>query len=162
MEIGRREVKIKTKAFIGGIMPLMNDSAGIKKGAFSGLANMLIDFVLIKVDLEPIESFLDRLDNLIGLVIANGATVETIMSCLVVATYGATKDHPASEEKRRMLVRQLTSKLKDPVAVVHGRRFAWVGIYGSSRRITYGSIIPDMLQYLTILDNLVFGESAAI
>jgi hypothetical protein len=114
-----------------------------------------VDFMLVRVSEDPLADVADSIGAVVSICIEHGAVVETIVSTLVVATYGALE--ASGPDARTNLVHALL--VANPrVAVIHGKRDCLVGCFGSEKRMHWFSLIPDFFNLLSDLAALRPGQ----
>ena len=123
---------------------------------FSPLAETTIDFLLVKICATAPQDF----QNVIGIVIETAleqaAVIESVLSSLVLITFGSTVSTPAPIDKRLQLVEALLQAQGEHIAIIHGHQTAFVGTLGPAGA-SYGSLIPGITGYLKALDGLEYG-----
>lgn len=90
------------------------------------------------------------------IIMDNDCLIENIMSSIAVATF---RTKVATYEQ---LLEALHTRLGPNIRVVHGRGEYPRGIFGSQRRLSYGTIFPDITSKLETLFAMEFGTSREI
>ena len=133
----------------------------ISEPEMNKLEKSIIDFVLIKVRDKPIENIQNHIKNVVGVAAANNGIIENIISTVVVVSFFKNKENEKIANRMKLIKHLLKSEGKD-ISIVHGRVNGYYGNLGNSSSFHFGSIIPNVSNYIALLDSLEFGECKGI
>jgi hypothetical protein len=111
-----------------------------------------IDYVIFQVRDDKPEDVQRHLAHVLDIVLDHDGVIEGIMSSIAVATF------KSSAPARRSLD-ALLGKLGPDARAVHGQGEFLRGAYGSQRRFTYGTILPNLTAKLEALRKTEFGAT---
>ena len=138
------------EAAIAGKLP----EIGLKVGHFQ--------FIVVHVDEVNPDEVPKIIANVIDTFGRHEAMVSCIESSVVVGYYGLPNPENDSAEARQGLVAALLRENDNRVRVAHGQCNGLVGLYGGTRRLTYGAIIPNFSAVLKKLVDIKFGTAVEI
>ena len=124
------------------------------------VATRTIDFVLVRLCEEPPSGVPVRVAEACQIAVSHQATVESIVSSILIATFGAIDASETHPRRRLDLANSLLDSLGSDVAVVHGQCRSLVGAFGASGCLSYGSQIPEFQDLLAQLLAIEFGTVA--
>ena len=126
------------------------------------LKEKAIDYILISVKTTPLENAPNNIANVTESLLSHKVILESIFSALIIVTIGAHDSEEPSASKRNNIVEDILDKYGDIVSIVHGNTKALVGLYGSSERIVWGSIISNFSDICSTLTRLDYGEAVEV
>jgi hypothetical protein len=91
----------------------------------------------------------------------NGIT-DTLVSSLVIITYGMFDFETQTKGDRFRLVEALNQTLGHHIKIVHGVENGHFGVVGNADRMSFSFIIPGFMNALGTLANLDFGKTTKI
>ena len=123
-----------------------------------------VSFAVLQVRDDDIESVQGRLAQALAIVEESGAMVECLAASLVIATFGTFPRGVAvgAKDNCDVLAGRLVSELGQEVRLVHGTAPGLVGNFGSAKRMSYGSVLPNFGRVLEKLAQLEFGQAAEV
>lgn len=127
-----------------------------KSNDFPALQKEKIYYVVFQVRDETPESIQHCLSVALEVVLDHGGMVENVMSSVVMAVFKSTENQVESA------VAALLSSLGPDVRAVCGYGEYLRGVFGSKKRFSYGTIIPNIHGVLQSLFQLDFGSSRNI
>ncbi len=117
------------------------------------LSREAIGYILLQVRDDTDEDIRRSLPRALDVILDAGGMIESIMSSHVAASF----DHRSPISLHEM--KDLSARLGPDVRSIYFFAERLRGSYGSKRRLTYGTIVPDIGALLEELHQLEFGAS---
>ncbi len=117
-----------------------------------------VDFVLVSVRPSPLTDSLSLLAQVVDLSSRAEATIDTILSSLVFAYFGAPLQVQDQEERRMDLVREIEESVGPQVVLLHGSRRWLIGTYGGTDRFNFGAVAPEIPELIRQVLEMNMGE----
>lgn len=132
-------------------------AANPDKYSAPSLAEGPVGFLLVAVNAATALDTSTQISHVTSLASANGWTIQSIVSNLVVLTDGTL---PCQKEAidRHALAAQLVGVLQVLVKIVHGVQMASYGTYGGATRRVHGALLPSFLEAVAMLHALEYGK----
>jgi hypothetical protein len=123
-----------------------------------------ICFILLQVRDEPVEQAAAAIATAMDLIVRRSGLIMNVMSSMMLAVFGLPESDDAAKDRDQQAktIARLVTELGPDVRLVYGTVDGLVGTYGSSERVTYGTLLPGFARYLNALTALEFGKSAEI
>jgi len=117
------------------------------------LSREAVGYILLQVRDDTTEDISRNIPLVLDLICDEGGMIESILSSHVAASF----DHRSPISPERM--RALSAKLGPDVRSIYFFGELLRGNFGSKRRLTYGTIVPDMGALFEELHQLEFGAA---
>ena len=117
-----------------------------------------VEFVLVRVRPTPLTDSLSLLARVVDLSSRAEATIDTILSSLVFAYFGAPLQVQEQEKRRMDLVREIEDSVGSQVVILHGSRRWLIGTYGGTDRFNFGAVAPEIPELIRKVLEMNLGE----
>lgn len=122
------------------------------------LVEKQIDFVCVEVRGENAAVISERMDRVAALAYHHGATVDAMLSGLVVIVFGHFHFSGDAMDRDGLLA-SLHAEFPTDAKIVHGAGLAACGNVGGSTRMFFSFILPGFTSALADLAALPFGQT---
>lgn len=122
-----------------------------------------IEFLLIKVQGDPLKDLQERMGHVISMCI-NEIYISHIISNIIYGYYFFWQtDNPSDlQQKRRRLVSQLMARFPYEIAIVHGGRHGLSGNFGSRQKFQYTAVFKGFNECLKKILDIPSGNQIEI
>lgn len=117
-----------------------------------------IEFVVVYVDGKTAQEISQRMGEVCALAQQHNGVIDTLISGLIVIVYGIPNLKLEGKGSRSTLCQTLQNHFGNKIKTVHGSGAGHFGIIGGDSHGSWSFIIPNLLDALTALSNLKFGE----
>jgi hypothetical protein len=121
-----------------------------------------IEYVLVSVRGETPEIISERMGAVADIASQHNGVVDSLVSSLVIITYGMFHFETRTDGNRVTLVEELKQTFQGNIKIVHGVEMGCFGNLGSDTRMSLSFIIPSFMDVLVTLAGLSFGETLEI
>lgn len=122
------------------------------------LAEGAVGFLLVAATAATALDTSMHISQVTSLASANGWTIQSIVSNVVVLTDGTLPSQKAAID-RHALAAQLVGALQTHVKIVHGVQVASYGTFGGDIRRVHGALLPCFLDAMAMVHGLEYGKS---
>lgn len=117
-----------------------------------------IQYILTLVEENEYINSNNLVENIINLALHHQATIESITATYISIIINIPLKIENPRENRISLVKELSDKYGNKLAIVHGECECFVGVFGSKSRMNYTALIPDYKSKLKTLASLEYGK----
>jgi hypothetical protein len=121
-----------------------------------------IEYVLIVVRGETPEIISELMGAVADIASQHNGTIDSLVSSLVIVTYGMFDCETRTRNDRVTLVEMLKQTFQGNIKIVHGVETGCFGNLGSDTQMSFSFIIPSFMDGLRTLAGLRFGETLEV
>ena len=119
-----------------------------------------VEFVIAAVRGSTAQKVSKRMGTVADLALEHGGAVVSLVSSLVIVTFGMPPHSDAQALGRRSYVGDIQVHLGANFKAVHGAAQGHYGNLGSTNRMFYSFIVPGFVEAMAMLFEIRFGEIA--